>query len=473
MEENIKIKKGIIYVFISNVINLAISLFSGFVLPKYLSIETYSNIKLFQLYITYTGIAHFGFSDGMYLRNGGKTLESVNKKEVIEEFFTFKVFQFVMTILAILIAIGLQNEMLLLCAIVILPINISNYIRSLYNSIGLFKKYSKYTNINTIMIFVINIILLLIIKTDYYLTYLIAYIIMYFAYWCFIEIENKKIFGKTEPKFKTKYLTENIKNGFSLLIGNFCNVIFTSVDRIFVKYLYGMIKFAYYSFAVSIENLLNVFITPISTVMYNYFCINKKREQIVNVKKYIMLFSTVIIIVMFPAKWVINIWLTKYEDALNVLCLLIAAQYMAIMVRCVHVNLYKAEKKQNKYFKIMITIVFISIVLNCIAWWSNSNMIGIATATLLTNIVWFIIGELDFKAYRLKIYDYIYIFTILILFIGCNFISNAIVAAIIYCLMSIVISIIFEKEIIYQIKKLVLNFLKINMLKGNNKRNYE
>ena len=174
MEENIKIKKGIIYVFISNVINLAISLFSGFVLPKYLSIETYSNIKLFQLYITYTGIAHFGFSDGMYLRNGGKTLESVNKKEVIEEFFTFEVFQFVMTILAILIAIWLQNEMLLLCAIVILPINISNYIRSLYNSIGLFKKYSKYTNINTIMIFVINIILLLIIKTDYYLTYLIA-----------------------------------------------------------------------------------------------------------------------------------------------------------------------------------------------------------------------------------------------------------------------------------------------------------
>ena len=34
------LKKGAMYVFIANIINLIISLFTGFVLPKYLSIET-------------------------------------------------------------------------------------------------------------------------------------------------------------------------------------------------------------------------------------------------------------------------------------------------------------------------------------------------------------------------------------------------------------------------------------------------
>ena len=45
-----KFKTGTLYVFVANVINLLISLFTGFMLPKILNIETYANIKLFQLY---------------------------------------------------------------------------------------------------------------------------------------------------------------------------------------------------------------------------------------------------------------------------------------------------------------------------------------------------------------------------------------------------------------------------------------
>ena len=62
------LKKGMLNVFIANIINLIISLFTGFVLPKLLSVESYANIKLFQLYITYIGILHFGVADGMYLK---------------------------------------------------------------------------------------------------------------------------------------------------------------------------------------------------------------------------------------------------------------------------------------------------------------------------------------------------------------------------------------------------------------------
>ena len=148
-------KKGIMYVFISNIINLIINLFTGFVLPKLLSIESYANIKLFQLYITYIGILHLGFADGMYLKNGGKSIKEINSKEVLNEFKTFKIFQFVITIIAVTISIVFKNKILLFCSIVILPINVGNYIRNLYQAIGEFKRYSKFTNINTILIFTI------------------------------------------------------------------------------------------------------------------------------------------------------------------------------------------------------------------------------------------------------------------------------------------------------------------------------
>ena len=223
-------KKGIIYVFGANLLNLIISLFSGFVLPKYLSIETYSEIKLFQLYITYIGILHLGFSDGMYLYHGGKNLKNINFKEVLDEFKTFKLFQIIISIIAIIISIIIGNKILLLCSLVILPINIGNYLRNLYSSIGEFEKYSKFTNVNTLLIFFINILLLLIIKSDNSNIYIISYVVCYFVYWLILEIENKKIFGKLKTKASKKYLKRDIKSGFFLMIGNFCNVIFTSID---------------------------------------------------------------------------------------------------------------------------------------------------------------------------------------------------------------------------------------------------
>lgn len=445
------IKKGIVYVFVANVINLLISLFTGFVLPKILSIETYANIKLFQLYVTYIGILHLGFADGMYLRIGGKDIETLDKKEILEEFKIFKTFQLIVAIISIIISSCIKNEILLLCSIVILPINIANYLRQVYQAIGQFKKYSRFTNINTILIFIVNIFLLFIVKTDYYRAYIFGYIVVYIIYWILIEIETRKLFGYEKVKADKKYLVQDIKSGFFLMIGNFCNVIFTSIDRLFVQNLLGTIQFAYYSFAVSVENLMNVFITPISTVMYNYFCNNKEKEKIVNVKMYILLFSSVIIAVIFPAKFIIDVWLTKYKDALNVLFLLFAAQYIAIMVRCVHVNLYKAEKKQNKYFKIMVIIVILSIMLNIIAYNISKTINSIAIATLITNFIWFIIGEYEFKNYRLKVKDYIYTFSVMIIFLISGFIKNAILGILVYCLAVVISAILLEKNSILHI----------------------
>ena len=464
------IKKGVMYVFIANVINLIISLFTGFVLPKLLSIETYSSIKLFQLYITYIGILHFGFSDGMYLRHGGKGLDQIDKKDILSEYKTFKIFQFVVEIIAIIVSILTRNEMLLFCALVILPINIGNYIRNLYQAIGQFKRYSRFTNINTLLIFFINLFLLLIVKTDSYYVYIIAYIVAYIVYWLMLEIENRKLFGKEKVKANKKYLSLDIRSGFFLMVGSFCNVIFTSIDRIFVQNLLGQIKFAFYSFAVSIENLMNVFITPISTVMYNYLCNHNEREQVIKIKKILLLFAAGVVAVIFPAKFIINIWLTKYEESLGVLYMLFAAQYMSIVVRCMHVNLYKAEKKQNRYFAIMLGIVILSIVLNIIFFNIQNTIVMIAMATLVTNIVWFLIGEFDFKKYRLTIKEYSYTFIILILFLICVGTPSAITGFFAYLCGIIIISLILmRKECFYLVtegKKILLKILKKGKLQN-------
>ena len=54
-----KLSKGIIQVIIANIINLIISIGNGFFLPKYLSVESYADYKIFILYISYVGILFF------------------------------------------------------------------------------------------------------------------------------------------------------------------------------------------------------------------------------------------------------------------------------------------------------------------------------------------------------------------------------------------------------------------------------
>lgn len=458
-------KKGTIYVFIANLINLVISLFTGFILPKLLSIECYSNIKLFQLYIVYLGILTLGFGDGMYLRLGGKKIEDINKKEVLDEFKTFKYFQAVITIICIIISILIQNKILLFCSIVILPVNIGSYLRNLYQATGKFDLYSKFMNINTIFIFIINLFLVLIIKTDNYYFYICGYIFAYLIYWIYIELETKNIFGKQKSIAKIEYLKNDIKSGMVLMLGNFGNVIFTTIDRLFVQNILGVIEFAYYSFAVSIENLLNVFITPISTVMYNYLCINQEEEKVLNIKRIILIFSALIIVFAFPAKFVIEMWINKYSDSIQIMFLLFISQYVSMMVRVIHINVFKAKKEQKKYFIIMVIIIIFSIISNILFYYILKSIQAFAIATIITNIIWFLIGEVMLKEYRLKLKDYLFFILEFIVFVFAGFKLNTILGTILYLLLTIILAFVLENNTVKYLKNEILCMIKNKRIK--------
>ena len=65
-------KKGLINVMMANIICLIINLLTNFLVPKYVSIESYGMIKTYALYLTYAGFFSMGYNDGMYLKYGGK-----------------------------------------------------------------------------------------------------------------------------------------------------------------------------------------------------------------------------------------------------------------------------------------------------------------------------------------------------------------------------------------------------------------
>ncbi|MGZ1192297.1 hypothetical protein ACXO4N_09455, partial [Lactobacillus delbrueckii subsp. bulgaricus] len=93
-----KLRNGIFTVFLANIINLFFSLSTNLLLPKYLSVETYAGIKTFQLYVSYVGLLHFGYIDGMYLKYGGVNLKKDIDKGFALNISTMRIFELTVTV---------------------------------------------------------------------------------------------------------------------------------------------------------------------------------------------------------------------------------------------------------------------------------------------------------------------------------------------------------------------------------------
>ena len=144
------------YVLIANFINLGFNLITNFVLPKELSVESYATIKTFQLYVSYAGLFHFGFVDGMYLKYGGKNIKELRREDLGTNLSTLRMFEIVVTIACAIIAIISKQEVLVFFSLSILPLNLANYFKQLYQATGEFSLYGKIMNANTILIFFAN-----------------------------------------------------------------------------------------------------------------------------------------------------------------------------------------------------------------------------------------------------------------------------------------------------------------------------
>ena len=98
MSSSIDYKRGILDILLANIINIMIGLIATFVLPKYLSLESYASIKTYHLYGSYAGMLAFGYTDGMYLKYGGQAFANLDKKDLYQNLSSFRIFQCVIVL---------------------------------------------------------------------------------------------------------------------------------------------------------------------------------------------------------------------------------------------------------------------------------------------------------------------------------------------------------------------------------------
>lgn len=441
---NSSIKHGIAVVLVANLINLFFNLLTNFLLPKYLSINTYAQLKSFIMYTNYVGILHMGYSDGMYLNYGGRDIKTIPNEKLAIDIRTMRNFQIIVTIFFALIVCWRGDIVLLASALTIAPINMINYYKYLFQATGEFDNYSKILNISTIMtsVFLIGLLLRGVYKEIIF--YLLIYVITDFVIWMYLEgvmlfkYDIHSILG-----FKLLYLNvlkNNIFSGFFLMLGTFSNIILTGMDRWFVKALLNEVDFALYSFAVSIEGLVNVVTAPIAVTLYNFFCIYSNNEKGITVKGKVILFSSSIVSVAFGAKFILERWLIEYTDANRVIFFLFASQIFFIVTKCLYANLYKSEKKQKKYFIKLTCVIVLGCIFNALLYQLMKNKDAFAIGTMLCGIIWLLISEKDFPMYRIKMKEKAFLIITCTIFLWLGIYSISYIGGIAYIVIVITLA---------------------------------
>lgn len=443
-----KLIKGIFLIFVANAINMIFSILTNLLLPKLLPVDAYADIKTFQLCLTYIGVLHFGFNDGMYLKYGGKDFYQIQSEDLKCNFSTIQFAQTVLLIVGTLIGLSLGNKMLLFAALALMPYNMMNYFKSLYQACGEFKAYGRILNAGTAGIFVVNIVLLLFLKIENATYYILGYIFLYYIIWVWLAATIRK---NTGVRFELKSiaateLMENIEQGFLLMLGNFSSTFITSMDRWFVKFLLDTVAFAQYSFAVSMENFLNVAITPLTTTLYNYFCKDCSAEAVSSVRKKTIVFSCGLIAAAFPVKLLIQIYLPKYIDSEKVIFLLFASQAFYVVNKSIYNNLYKAKKMQNRYFRNLLIAILSAFLFNVLGFEVMHLKEGFAWGTLFSAMVWLAIVVFDFKEYRLELKEVIVLAVLVSSLLICGNFENAILGFALYGIIYIAVMFLVMKE---------------------------
>ena len=440
-------KKGIALIILANLINLVIGLVNGFVLPKFLSVESYAMIKTFTLYSTFAGIFHLGYLDGMYLKYGGRDMMAVSSKEYGTDLWNVTIMQLILSL--VLLFVGYLNDDFVLSAFAVslLLINLISCFQMFFQATGEFKLYSSALNYGTILSLIISLVLVFLIKTDDAKLYISALLLSNLVVVIYIGLLlNVKIHFLRKQNISMAAFKENISTGIVLMIGNFSNNLFTSIDRWLVKILMTTFSFATYSFAISIDALINVFIHPLFVTLYNAFCKDHSADRVLNIKRLVLMWGFIIILLAFPAKWFVENYIDEYNAASPLIFILFCTQVLYAVIKGVYVNYFKALKMQKQYFRQIMIMLIVGVIFSLLLYITSKTMMSLAVAGLLTAIIWLLVNEIRFKELRFKRNDWIYFTTLLAIYIVSGLYLPSILGFFVYLISLIALSSIFMRQ---------------------------
>lgn len=366
--------KNMTYSLAANIINLIISTGTSLLIPLILGkhIEQYGYYQIYLFYIAYIGFFHFGLCDGILLKEGGKMYDSLNKKNYSCQFWYLFLSELIISFIILFLIVLMGNDIdyifiaiaFGLNLIIYLPRNLLSYILQATNR---HRENALITIIGRTIFFSLVLILLTIGCINYrYFVYadifgkLIALI-----YTC-NKCRDIVCVRPNSLKNTFSEICDNVRVGIKLMLASVSSMVSTGIIRLAIQHYWDIETYAKVSFTLTVTNLVLIFISAISVVLYPTL---RKITEAESLKLYypirdcLMVVLLFFIILCFPLQKKLLFILPQYSDGLDYLPILFPVCIYSAKISLLIQTYMQVYRLENKILHINVVSIVVTAIL--------------------------------------------------------------------------------------------------------------
>lgn len=313
-------------------VSMVASLVMSLLVPKVLGVETYGYWQLFVFYAGYAGFFHLGLNDGVYLIEGGKTRDEVDKKSINSQFIVSFAFQliigFCIAVVSVLWTPEPQRAFVMLAfAAYMVVFNTSAYLGYVFQAMNETKLFSFMTMLDR-GAFLVPLLVFVILRVDAFEPYVYAYLcarVCALVYCCW-HARDILSSGMLSPALAVREAVGSIKVGCGLMLANVASMLILGVARALVDYEWGIEMFGKVSFALSIVNFFLAFVSQASMVLFPALRQGtnvERRSFYRGIRDMMEVAFPGIYLLYFPVAWLLTLWLPQYSEGMRYFAILL------------------------------------------------------------------------------------------------------------------------------------------------------
>ena len=348
----------VFYAIRANFLELLVNVIVTLLIPKFLGndFEQYGYFQVYLFYVAYVGFFHFGWCDGILLREGGKTYDELNKPLCSSQFRLICIVEIsialIISTLAFLFTINEYRfvyTMVALNVVIYTPRRLLQYYLQSTNRI---EEYAKITEIGR-GVYGILLVLILFVEIRNYKLIIIGDIIgKIIALLSAVYICRDIVFSKANSlSAGIKEAYQYISVGIKLLFANIAGMLITGIVRWGIQVNWDIDTYGKISFSLSVSNFILSFISAIAVVLYPTLK-RKNREKLPlyynRIRNILMLFLFTCLLLYYPVRTVLGYWLPQYEESIRYMAILfpvcVYAAKTSLLVQT-YMNIFRMEKK--------------------------------------------------------------------------------------------------------------------------------
>lgn len=370
------------YMVLAQIFFAFVSAVSILVLPKLLSLEGFGYYQLFIFFANYVEFLHFGLSDGIYLRYGGRRYEFISKRTLKSQICTMEILYILecLIIFFTVCAFSFDKRLFLYIAIsgaITVP---RSFLYNLLQSVNEIKK-------SILVLFIERIFILSSIAAVYFVDFdkakflIFSFIFARFislVYICFLcrDLFKVKMAPFTDSLF---YIYKNMRIGIKLTISTLCNIFLIFIARSMIAWKFSIVLFGKISLILSLLNFALFFINAFSAILFPILRTKKACEQN-EIFKILDDGLSIIFVFLFlfayPVEILLGAWLPKYADVLNYMPVIFAILLCEGKTLLLTNSYFKALRKEGQMLRInLISLIIFSVFIGFIVYFCNDIFI--------------------------------------------------------------------------------------------------